>query len=542
MMVLPSRSFAGLLLLLPLLSLGCGSKAGDSAQRPADPPSTPSVNPGPVNTAPTPAKPDTPTPEIQPFAISPNPLFLAPAKVEVAPPPHEVGAQLPPALPDLTGKPADPKPADPKQPDPKTGEPKTPDMGTPPTPKKIEYPKEIDGKDLLKWLEIAEKDPDPQVRQSALNMIPIFGPAACKPAIRPLLRMINADKDPGVRMAAITLLTVNGYEDRGDELEVIAAILSKLAQAQPGTIMRAYCLKSLTTFGPRAATPLVIAQVRACLLDPSWETRLTAVTALGSIGAPPFEDKRPNSGPKVSGPMPEKSPFDMKGPNPTALKAILELGLNDDCGVVRMEAAQSLIRCGQPRVTNPMEYAKAIEEFLKPINRRVNEKDEMGRVNNLREKNPNVQAYLYLLQIMYNDQTKKDNLNRLAALTTNKDSQVRVNAITAIAMLGPGGSGLVKTVTEALAAEDLQVVVAAMQCLAGMGKDGGSALPELEKIQNGSRDPKKPADAPKDWKPDLTMRELAKDTIDYVTGKKKFGEPEPKKEEPKKDPKADLPK
>ena len=57
------------------------------------------------------------------------------------------------------------------------------------------------------------------------------------------------------------------------------------------------------------------------------------------------------------------------------------------------------------------------------------------------------------------------------------------------------------------------------------------AQPDLEKIAKGSKDPKKPEDAPKDWKPDLTLRLVAEDAILYVTGKKKLADLEtPKKD------------
>jgi hypothetical protein len=217
--------------------------------------------------------------------------------------------------------------------------------------------------------------------------------------------------------------------------------------------------------------------------------------------------------------------------------------LNDNCAAVRLEATQCLLRCGPPVPKDPKEYARALELFLKPLNRKTNEKDDMGRVNNLREKSPNVLVWLHLVQIMYNSETLKDNLTKMAAFIRNPEPVVQVNALNALALLGQKASPVVKDVTDALMYDDPSLVAAAINCLASMGKDGGSALPELEKIKNGSKDPKKPADAPKDWKPDETLRQLATDAIEYVTGRRKIGDPAPAKvEEKKEEPKKEEPK
>ena len=88
--------------------------------------------------------------------------------------------------------------------------------------------------------------------------------------------------------------------------------------------------------------------------------------------------------------------------------------------------------------------------------------------------------------------------------------------------------------------------MAAMACLARIGKEARKAIPELEKIK--AKPPEaRPKDAPADWKPppgwkpDDTMQKLAADTVEYITGKKRFDDqPADKKDDPKKaDPKAD---
>jgi len=520
---------------LPLVVLlaGCGKKAEPVAEK--APETAPLHSIFPPQSPPPLVKPE-PEPTIDP-SISPVPTPFV-SSVEIAPAPHADGekADVVVAEPPVVVVAQAPKPAEPPTPT-------TP--ATPVTPKKVEYPKAIDGKDLQWWLNEARKNSDPQVRQNALNVIPAFGPDARKPSIKPLVEIVmSTEKDPGVRMAAITLLSVMGYEQRADEKLAIAAILSSLTNAPPGTLLRAYCVKSIGSFGPDAASTLgAIENLRKCLFDPSWETRLAATTALGSVGIAPYDDPRDKKVTPVPDskktPEPKKGPndphqFDPKGPNPEALRALINQSLNDDCASVRLEATQCLIRCGPPVAKDPKEYAKVIEDFLKPINRRANEKDDMGRKNTLMEKSDNVLVWLLVVQIMYNGETMKENLVRIAGHIKNPDKIVRVNALNALAVLGSKSSVVVQEVIDALSYEEPALLAAAMTTLASMGKDGGSAVPELEKIKNGSKDQKKPDDAPKDWKPDDSLRKIAADVIDYVTGKKKAGE-EPKKEEPKKE-------
>jgi hypothetical protein len=180
----------------------------------------------------------------------------------------------------------------PQPPAPGGADPKPPEKVTPPPLKKVEYPKKIDNKDLAWWLLEAQKNVDPQLRQNALNVIPNFGPDARKPSLNTLVSIVSNETDPGVRMAAITLLSIMGYEDKAEEQKAISAIRGVLASSQPGTLIRAYCLKSITAFGPLAASPNTIVIIRNCMTDPSWETRLTAITAMGSIGMPMPDDPR----------------------------------------------------------------------------------------------------------------------------------------------------------------------------------------------------------------------------------------------------------
>lgn len=351
---------------------------------------------------------------------------------------------------------------------------------------------------------------DPQSREIAVKVLPSFGPSARRPALKPLITVVDFDPDPGVRQAAITVISNMGYEedakDKGTLMarDAVKSIQSRLAKTASGSAERLTCVRSLASFGSDAAGSAK--SLKDICRDSSYETRIAIANALGRIGMAPDDNAEANK---------------------EAAMALLDFMIVDVCASVRMETIQSLLTLGPPKSKTAGEYAKAIEPYLKAVGARI--KPEAGKVG---EKDRNVLCWLLLLQVMYDGGTLDANVARLASYLKTPEgpnvANLQMNALNSLSVLGTKAVGALDVILDALDYEDPYLVAAAITCLAPMGTAAVRALPKLEAIANGSKDPPKPKDAPKDWKPDPMLRNLAKEAIDYVKGIKKIGMPEPK--------------
>ncbi len=384
--------------------------------------------------------------------------------------------------------------------DPPKVEPPKPTEPPPKEPKKITYPEFVDGKPLGDWIKQlnAATQPDSQQREFALRTLPQFGPTARQRSIVPITDLIYKDPDPGVRIVAITIISNMGYDIREQIKPAVSALRTCLANTLDGSIVRLFCVRSLMSFGPEAVS--AIPEIRKAGFDPSWETRMAAATAFGRIGAPPTEKGEPND---------------------AAAKFLLNTMLKDACAGVRMEAIQALLQIGPPKPKNPEDYAKDLKLYVEPVETRIR-----------LEKDKGILCWLYLLNVMYDDRTLAEHVKKIASYIKAPDSpMVRMHAINSCAALGPKAAPVMPQLMEALNYDEPELVIAAMSALAQIGMEARGAQPELEKIAKGSKDPRKPEDASKDWKPDLTLRLVAEDAILYVTGKKKLADLEtPKKD------------
>ena len=473
-----------------LVAFGCSKPAAPVAQ----------VEPAPATV---PTEPVAPTTTAEPWVAQVGPdLIPAPEPMPAAPirpMPIIPVAELPkPEIPPMVAVPVV-QPQPPKVDPPKVDPPK-PAEPPPKEPKKVTYPEFVDGKPLSDWIKQlnAQTQPDSQQREFALRTLPQFGPTARKPSIGPITDLIYKDPDPGVRIVAITIISNMGYDIRDQIKPAVTALRTCLANTLDGSIVRLFCVRSLMSFGPEAVS--AIPEIRKAGFDPSWETRMAAATAFGRIGAPPTEKGEPND---------------------VAAKFLLNTMLKDACAGVRMEAIQALLQIGPPKPKNPEDYAKDLKLYVEPVETRIK-----------LEKDKGILCWLYLLNVMYDDRVLAEHAKKIASYIKAPDSpMVRMHAINACAALGPKAAPVMPQLMEALNYDEPELVIAAMSALAQIGAEARGAQPELEKIAKGSKDPKKPEDAPKDWKPDLTLRLVAEDAILYVTGKKKLADAEtPKKD------------
>lgn len=542
---MPSFRFLPSVLLLALLSvaLGCGKP---ETPQPSDPVAS-NTNPPPPDPAPTNPLPKPPGDPLPPIFVPVLP------QVDDKPPPMPKPDPLPPDEPVVPG----PKIVVPPQPTPNpvppVGVPGPPPVGTPdPVPpqppadpaKKHEYPKMIAGRDLNEWIKEALTHKDPQYRESAIRVLPLFGPDARKPIIGPLCEiMASPEIDPCVRVAAINIVANLGFdfrindstatpeekkkmtELRQESRKVINSLMQLMANTASGSFLRMYSVQALATFGPdahRAVGNIVNpspGSLRTMAHDASWATRQAVAATLGSVGVPPEKDGKPDWS---------------LGPFEPATDILLNILLKDKCAAVRVTAIQSLLQLGPPKVKTGEDYAKAAEKYLKPVAARCDPPVVDGKVvpnGKIAEEDHDVLVWLWLLQLSYDDRKLGENLKKICQAVKEprerdpKGSGVRLQALYAITALGPRATAAVPTLRDALEQyDDPAVVAATLTAIAAIGpKHGGAdALPELTKVANGSRDPKKPDNAPKDWKPDPTLRLLAEDAIKVVKGEKKL--------------------
>lgn len=505
------------LLVSALGLVGCGKSTTEAKPHANPPPATTSVQPlaeVAKVTPPTTAAAAQELPELP----RGGPSFVPGANAMVSPPmPIAQAAPAPQPVPAPSSAPIPAPIPQPPTPDPTPAPTQLPGAtAEAKTPKPIEFPKQIDGRDINAWLrEIAYNNliaaqPDPQSREIAIKVLPSFGPTARRPALKPLIAVVDYDSDPGVRQAAITVISNMGYEedtkDKGTLMAkaAVGSIQSRLAKTAPGSAERLTCVRSLASFGSDAATSAK--SLRDICRDPSYETRIAIANALGRIGM---------------------APDDTAEANKEAAMALLDFMIVDSCASVRMETIQALLILGPPKGKTPTDYLELIKPYLKGINGRI--KPDVGKAG---EKDKNVLCWLLLLQIMYDGSHMDANVKQLAQFVKSPDgtnaANLRMNAINALAVLGPKAIAALDVIVDALDYEDPYLVAAAISCLAPMGTAAVRSVPKLESIAKGSKDPPKPKDAPKEWKQDTSMSDLAKAAIEYVKGNKKVGVPEPK--------------
>jgi HEAT repeat protein len=481
---------AGWVAVVTLLAAGC---SGNS------PLPTPPTKPAPVPPSPpgavVAALPQ-PTPEIQAPAANPpgRPGWEYPQLPNSSPPPGGAAPERAP-MPTLTANPQTPvtttvppatqtQPTIPGVPPAPPGTPPQAPPASPPAtlpkmkeepkkkepPKKGEWPKSVNGRSLGEWM-ADFKSPDPAVRDAAIKVMPLFGPEARKLAPKELIRLIN-DPDPGVLINAILILGAVGTDNK-DELRAAAkAMAGAIAKAGPGSMIRLHAARTLAALGTDGHE--AIAAVVGIANDPSWETRQAVAAALGRLGAPIYDDKPPAPG------APYKLPAIKRPPNMTAMHRLVFDLLKDECAAVRMEAMQSMIVLGPPYTANPAAYPKLVAPYLAEINQRLR-----------LEKDDTVKIWLYVAQMMYDDRTvdgKDGNMRRIAEYLAAREDALKVQALGALAVLGPRAKPVLAEITQCVRDPEPTVVYAALTTLVTMGSAAKFALGDLQKQQAAVKD------------------------------------------------------
>lgn len=365
---------------------------------------------------------------------------------------------LPPVLPPAAPPAATP-PAMPANPD---GLPTTP--GVPFDPAKVKWPAEVNGK-TISAVVIDLRNADPTVQEAALRMVPLFGPeAARKSAMHHVIAMTD-DADPGVRTNAVILIGTVGFDNTKDFTEAVAKLCGVLTKSVKGSVLRLHATRSLANLGPDAHA--AIPALCAVSDDASWEVRAAVADALGRLGAAAYEQTT-----VVEGPTTMKVPTLKREANRAAMQKLGFVLLKDPSAVVRMETCQALVTLGPPHTADPAKYQAASQPFIDAIAARLR-----------LEKEPVVKVWLNLLHMMYDERVFDSTLKLLVADVNSPDTAIRLQAMSALNVLGPKSLPALDAVARALRTGDTPVQVVAIQTMVSMGEfSARTVLPELDRF------------------------------------------------------------
>ncbi len=333
----------------------------------------------------------------------------------------------------------------------------------PPAEPKIEWPKEVAGKDLKGWIAELKDSPDAAMREAASKAIPAFGPPARDEALTPLLAALRKESDPGVKVNLLIVIGNIGPRNAEEGKKVVdplKIIVSTSSSGSPYRLHAARGLGNCAAFASEAVPELVSA-----LEDAAWETRRTVAQVLGVVG-------RPN-GKRLS-------------PNAQALGAVSKKIRTEKSLPVRLELVQAMVSMGPPVVpmSNPPQpqefaaYAKAIEPYFKVINEQLKD-----------EKDKSIQVWLTVLLMLYDgSQFTETTIKKIADHVPGADANARIAALRALGLLDEKAKPFLPAMQEALKHEDPVTVIEAINALAALDKHAKAAIPDLEKLKATTKD------------------------------------------------------
>jgi HEAT repeat protein len=374
------------------------------------------------------------------------------------------------------------QPAAPQQPPPGTP-PRDMAKDQTPTPKPPEWPKEIEGKGIKDVLTAIEKETDPQGREVAVRMLPLFGPPGQKVldkngqnvAGRVLLRAMEKETDPGVRLAAYHTAALIGFAEEADTREAVRILSVAVEQGARGGQTRYHAVVALAAFGHKADNA-VGALTGQAVGDSSYETRRAIAHTLGRVA---FHEHR--------------------GPSVKALNTLCTTLANDASAAVRMEAMQSIVLLGppfQPRpesaplikdVKDPKDGPKANEEavkgFVTAIKKRITPTKAGGKMPET-EKPVEIWNRLAVMRLEPKE-VNDENLNGIAKYLakTETDIGAKIQALTAFTLMGEVAVKKMTDIIRALDDTNPVVVEAALKALISMGPEAKGAIPAIEAIK-----------------------------------------------------------
>ena len=193
---------------------------------------------------------------------------------------------------------------------------------------KFVWPDKIQGKNLDFWVREMKESRDASTREEAIRTLSSFGPEATRAASPNLINAITKDPDINVRLTAISMVPTLGFDEANLDvgLTSLVNIINPKLSASPNHT-RYEATMALGNCGPVAkrAIPVLIEYT---IIDPtSWHNRKAAVYALGRLGVATDKDK---------------------GPDVVVAKALSKCLRLESSHQVRREAINSIMLLGPP--------------------------------------------------------------------------------------------------------------------------------------------------------------------------------------------------
>lgn len=483
---------------------GCGGNSKPDYDPPAPPPAT---TPAPAPKVDPPVEPEPKSPPPSKFN-GPGQLALAfPANPMQTPPsPTPSG---PPTIPGMPPLPTPPMPATTPPP------PTPPDPKPMPEPKKeFEWPLSINGLPMSEYIKDVG-NPDPAKRETALRMLPNFGPAARKAAGKEVLAHMDGTKesDPGVKAAAFeaagafALLGGDdpGFEDAKDTDQALVILRNAADRGAPGGGTRLHAVQTIASFGRRAEG--AISTLTGGNMtnpgrdgEPAYTTRQAIANALGQIAFNP-----------------------RTGPSQRALYCLTDVLIKDPSAAVRLAAYQSIVILGPPLEPRP-DKAPLLKDLKE--NPKTDDKAVAGHITRIKarlapwkapagsaaqppptglvETDKQVEIFARLALMRLDPKEANDeNFNGIAKYINagGTDTGPKLMALSAIGAMGDAGARRIDEVAKAMSDENPNVASMALSVLVAMGPAAKPYLEVVEKLKDrgSKKDEKEPKDYPNEY-------------------------------------------
>jgi HEAT repeat protein len=299
-------------------------------------------------------------------------------------------------------------------------------------------PREIGGKTYDQWKQDLKHD-DPSVRANAITVIPGFREQAMDAVL--LLIDRTHDKDASPRVKAVLALKIMGV--RGTDRQRVVKALGERIANDSQAIVRYEAAQALMRFGPDGRE--VVGDLVKGLGDSStWELRHACILALIVAGVD-----------------------EMKGPDPRVTDALL-LRINtfyEPTFQVRLEAIIALGALGRPQ--DP----KKLQQVIAGLRQHFN------------SSNKAIKIWSHVSMMALEDKVNTKDLDTIAGYLSERDRDVRVQAVTALGALQSKAHDYLPKICDMLRSEkEPQVQAAACNALGRMGDKSEKVLHTLIRL------------------------------------------------------------
>jgi hypothetical protein len=295
------------------------------------------------------------------------------------------------------------------------------------------------GETLKQWIEKLDSK-DAAVRDTALRVLPTFGPAAEVALPKMIRMMVDPYEDTSVCVSAIRIVTMNSWTDKEKNHDTLVKNLNTL-MVHTSSILR---LQAALAAGRLDDGTGCIAKLCDLLKDGhSYEVRRAAALSLAAVARGTAET----------------------GPDMRAVVSLVNCMNSDTSLVIRGEAVQSLITLGPPRF---------VEDW---------DKEKAALVARLAKETVPAQKMWLRVCLMRMDPTMiKPNMPLVTSELNNP--KIRVAAAEAIGMMGHEGKVCVKELTAGVKnVEDPENWAFAAMCMWALAQMESDAFPALGDIQ-----------------------------------------------------------